>query len=239
MEPFSEQGKPPRVAQAVCVAGERIDVTTPQDVSWRIFKILAEFVGGFELLRQVDLAVTFYGSARTKPGDPYYQSAYRLANALAQEGFSIITGGGTGIMEAANRGAFEAGGTSIGLNIRLPHEQVGNRYTTHSYEFHYFFVRKVLLTYASEAFVFYPGGFGTLDELAEILTLVQTKKVQPLPIILVGKSHWAPLVAWMRETLAPANRFIDRADLQLLTLVDSEEEAFDMLTRSPLAPHTP
>ncbi len=232
-------GKVPRIAQVLCEAGERADITPPDDVSWRIFKILAEFVAGFEKLRSVDLAVTFFGSARTKPSDPMYQSAYRLAAALAQAGFTIITGGGSGIMEAANRGAFEAGGTSVGLNIQLPQEQKPNRYTTHSYEFHYFFVRKVLLTYASEAFVFYPGGFGTLDELLEILTLVQTQKVQPLPIFLVGQAHWAPLVSWMRQTLAPGNRFIDQQDLSLFTLVETEEEVYRLLTQSPVVRHNP
>lgn len=229
----------PRVVQALCAAGERVDVAPPSDVSWRVFRILAEFVGGLELLRSIDLAVTFFGSARTQPSDPMYQSAYRLAYALAQGGVSVITGGGGGIMEAANRGAYDAGGISVGLNIQLPEEQKPNGFTTHAYEFHYLFVRKVLLTYASEAFVFYPGGFGTLDELFEILTLVQTKKVQPLPIILVGQAHWAPLLSWMRSTLAPHNRFIDREDLNLFTVVGSEEEAYDALMRTPLVPHQP
>lgn len=200
--------------------------------SWRIFKIMAELVSGFEILRNYELAATIFGSARCSFGDEIYMQAEELAGRLAEKGFAIITGGGQGVMGAANKGAKEAGGDSVGLNIELPSEQQLNQYLTDSQEFHYFFTRKVMLAYASEVYVFFPGGFGTLDELFEIMTLVQTKKVKQVPIVLVGRSYWEPLIDWMCNTLDAKYHAISAKDMELFTLVDSVDEAMDVITRS-------
>jgi uncharacterized protein (TIGR00730 family) len=191
--------------------------------SWRLFRILAEFVEGFEVLPRVYPGVTIFGSARTKPDDPDYQKAEKLAELLVRAGFSVITGGGPGIMEAANKGASNAGGYSVGLNIRLPMEQEPNPYANIKLEFRYFFVRKVMLAKYSVAFVFFPGGFGTMDEMFEILTLVQTKKIRPVPIVLVDKQFWKPLVNWFTKTLIPENK-ISPQDLELFKVLDEPEE---------------
>jgi len=199
--------------------------------SWRIFKIMAEFVSGFELLRKYSKAVTFFGSARSEFGDKIYQQTQELAGRLAKEGFAVITGGGGGAMEAANRGAYEAGGKSIGLNIQLPHEQILNKYVTDTQPFHYFFTRKVMLAFSSEAYVFMPGGFGTLDEFSELVTLIQTKKIRPLPLILFGKDFWTPLLNWIRTEMYEHQRAIDREDMAIYHLVDSVDEAMEVITR--------
>jgi uncharacterized protein (TIGR00730 family) len=191
--------------------------------SWRLFRILAEFVEGFEVLPRVYPGVTIFGSARTKPDDPDYQKAEKLAELLVRAGFSVITGGGPGIMEAANKGASNAGGYSVGLNIRLPMEQEPNPYANIKLEFRYFFVRKVMLAKYSVAFVFFPGGFGTMDEMFEILTLVQTKKIRPVPIVLVDKQFWKPLVNWFTKTLIPENK-ISPQDLEIFKVLDEPEE---------------
>jgi uncharacterized protein (TIGR00730 family) len=191
--------------------------------SWRLFRILAEFVEGFEVLPRVYPGVTIFGSARTKPDDPDYQKAEKLAELLVRAGFSVITGGGPGIMEAANKGASNAGGYSVGLNIRLPMEQEPNPYANIKLEFRYFFVRKVMLAKYSVAFVFFPGGFGTMDEMFEILTLVQTKKIRPVPIVLVDKQFWKPLVSWFTKTLIPENK-ISPQDLEIFKILDEPEE---------------
>ncbi len=191
--------------------------------SWRLFRILAEFVEGFEVLPKVYPGVTIFGSARTKPEDPDYQKAERLAELLVRAGFSVITGGGPGIMEAANKGARNAGGYSVGLNIRLPMEQEPNPYANIKLEFRYFFVRKVMLAKYSIAFVFFPGGYGTMDEMFEILTLVQTKKIRPVPIVLVGRQFWKPLVNWFTKTLIPENK-ISPQDLEIFKVLDEPEE---------------
>ena len=191
--------------------------------SWRLFRILAEFVEGFEVLPRVYPGVTIFGSARTKPDDPDYQKAEKLAELLVRAGFSVITGGGPGIMEAANKGASNAGGYSVGLNIRLPMEQEPNPYANIKLEFRYFFVRKVMLAKYSVAFVFFPGGFGTMDEMFEILTLVQTRKIRPVPIVLVGKQFWKPLVSWFTKTLIPENK-ISPQDLEIFKVLDEPEE---------------
>jgi uncharacterized protein (TIGR00730 family) len=197
--------------------------------SWRIFKIMAELVDGFELLRNYDLAATIFGSARDALDDQVYEDAAELGKRLAEKGFAVFTGGGNGVMGAANRGAVDAGGDSVGLNIELPHEQQANPHTTDGKEFHYFFTRKVMLSFASEVYIFFPGGFGTLDELFEMLTLIQTKKVKRLPIILVNRSYWEPLVTWLKESLAEKGT-IDREDLDLFEVVDSVDEAMDVIT---------
>jgi uncharacterized protein (TIGR00730 family) len=189
--------------------------------SWRIFRIMSEFVEGFETLAPVGHAVTIFGSARTRPDDRYYKEAEETARLFARSKFAVITGGGPGIMEAANKGAFEAGGQSIGLNITLPQEQEANRYQTIKLDFHYFYARKVMFVKYSNAFICFPGGYGTLDEFFEVLTLIQTLKVEAFPVILYGRQHWQPLVDFMR-TLAP--RFIDPEDTEIFRLVDDPEE---------------
>ncbi|MGC8872600.1 MAG: TIGR00730 family Rossman fold protein [Caldimicrobium sp.] len=191
--------------------------------SWRLFRILAEFVDGFEVLPKVYPGVTIFGSARTKPDEPDYQKAYELGKLLVKTGFSVITGGGPGIMEAANKGAAEAGGYSVGLNIKLPFEQEPNPYANIKLEFRYFFIRKVMLAKYSKAFVFFPGGFGTMDEMFEILTLVQTRKIRPVPIVLVDKNFWKPLYTWFTKTLVTTGK-ISESDLQIFTILDEPQE---------------
>jgi uncharacterized protein (TIGR00730 family) len=196
------------------------DLPTPIDSadSWRVFRIMAEFVEGFESLANIGKAVTIFGSARIRPENPYYQAAEQTAKLLAKAGFSVITGGGPGIMEAGNKGAFEAGAQSAGLNITLPHEQEGNRYQTISLDFHYFYVRKVMFVKYAAAFVCFPGGYGTLDEFFETITLIQTLKIEPFPIILYGSDYWGGLIDWMSKQLVP--NFADREDLSIFRLVD-------------------
>ena len=194
--------------------------------SWRVFRIMAEFVQGFELLRGHGLAATFWGSARLQPNDPYYKAAEELAARLAKKNFSIISGGGPGIMEASNVGAFKVGGKSVGLNIQLPFEQKLNPYTTESLNFDFFFSRKVMLTFASEVYVYFPGGFGTLDELFEIVTLIQTKKIEPLPVVLYGKDYWEPLIRFFEKDMLKKFKTISEEDLQIFKLVDSVDEAY-------------
>lgn len=198
--------------------------------SWRIFRIMAEFVSGFELLRKYRLAATIFGSARALPDDRWYQESQKLGYLLAKDGFAIITGGGGGIMGAANKGAYEAGGDSVGLNIRLPHEQRLNSYVTDSETFHFFFPRKVMLSFASEVYIYFPGGFGTLDEFFELLTLVQTKKIAHVPIILVGTTFWQPLIDWFQAVVLEQYHAIGPGDLSLVHLVDSAEEAHALIS---------
>ncbi|MBY0538105.1 TIGR00730 family Rossman fold protein [Patescibacteria group bacterium] len=200
--------------------------------SWRVFRIMSEFVSGFELLRNHGLAVTFWGSARIEPGNPYYKAAEELAAKLAKKGFSVISGGGPGIMEASNVGAFKVGGKSVGLNIQLPFEQKLNPYVTETLSFDFFFSRKVMLTFASEAYVYFPGGFGTLDELFEILTLVQTKKISPLPIVLIGSDFWNPLLTWFEKDLLKKHKVISKEDLELYKVFDSIEEAYKYILKN-------
>ncbi len=197
--------------------------------SWRIFRIMSEFVQGFEVLRKHGLAATIYGSARTQPGQPYYKSAEELGARLAKKGFSIITGGGPGIMEAANVGGFKVGGKSIGFNIQLPFEQKLNPYTTESLNFDFFFSRRVMLAFASEVYIYFPGGFGTFDELFEMLTLIQTKKIEPIPIVLYGSAFWNPFVELFKQQLLAEYNVISPEDLELFTVVDSVDEAVDYI----------
>ena len=199
------------------------------DVSERVGRIAAEFTQGFEVLQKYDLAATFFGSARCSLGSAMYDDATKLAYRLARSGFTIITGGAAGVMEAANKGAREAGGESVGLNIMLPEEQSGNDYTTERHDFHYFFTRKVMLTFASEVYIYFPGGFGTLDEFFEIATLVQTKKIEPIPIILMGSTYWAPLLEWLKEGLLEKYQTISQADVHIYTLVDTVDEAYNAI----------
>ena len=187
--------------------------------SWRMFRILGEFVQGFEELAGVGKAVTVFGSARLGEDSATYGSARKLSYDLAQAGYTILTGGGPGIMEAANRGALDAGGRSIGLNIDLPHEQSPNQFQTDSIKFKYFFVRKVMLVKYSTAFVVFPGGFGTIDELFEALTLIQTKKIKPFPVYLIGVEYWRGLLQWLQGTLLRQGT-ISENDLHLFKVVD-------------------
>lgn len=199
--------------------------------SWRVFRIMAEFVQGFELLRQHQVAATFWGSARLLPSDPYYKAAEELAARLAKQGFSIISGGGPGIMEASNVGAFKVGGKSVGLNIQLPFEQKLNPYTTDSLNFDFFFSRKVMLTFASQAYVYFPGGFGTLDEFFEIVTLIQTKKIDDIPVILYGKEFWEPLLRYFEKDLLKKFKTISPEDMEIFHLVDSVDDAYKMIMK--------
>ncbi|MDT3681494.1 MAG: TIGR00730 family Rossman fold protein [Truepera sp.] len=187
--------------------------------SWRMFRIMGEFVQGFEEMADVGKAVTVFGSARLQPGSDLYEKARRLGADMTKEGYTMLTGGGPGIMEGANRGAMEAGGRSMGLNIDLPHEQSPNPYQTDTLKFKYFFVRKVMLVKYSTAFVVFPGGFGTIDELFEALTLIQTHKIKPFPVYLVGVEFWRGLLQWLQGTLLRLGT-ISEGDLHLFKVVD-------------------
>ena len=199
------------------------DDFTQQD-TWRIFRILAEFVEGFEALAECNPAVSMFGSARATPEDEDYRKAEAIARQLAREGFAIITGGGPGVMEAANRGAAAAGGRSVGLNIELPLEQSPNAFANIRVSFRYFFVRKMMFVKYASGFVILPGGFGTLDELFEAITLIQTGKIRPFPVVLVGREYWAGLVAWISEVMMKEQK-ISPTDLAILRVVDTAEEA--------------
>jgi len=207
---------------------------------WRIFRIMAEFVDGFQFLADFKNTVTIFGSARSSEDDEWYKEARKLGQLLVQGGYGVITGGGPGIMEAGNRGACDIGKcengdtNSIGLNIKLPYGQRINPYVTKSIGFHYFFVRKVMLSFAAQAYVYFPGGLGTLDELFELSTLIQTKKIsQEIPVILVGKEFWGPLYKWMQQDVYEKLNAIDKEDLDIFKLVDSAQEAFDVIKSCP------
>jgi hypothetical protein len=199
-----------------------INEITIQD-SWRMFRIMAEFVDGFEALAKYHPAVSIFGSTRVKPGDEVYQKAEQIGKLLAENGFAVITGGGPGVMEAANKGAFSAGGKSIGLNIELPLEQKPNPYTNITLNFRYFFVRKVMFVKYAVAYIILPGGFGTMDELLESITLIQTKKIRPFPVILVGSEYWRGFLDWIKEVVLKEGK-ISSADLEILQLIDKPEE---------------
>jgi uncharacterized protein (TIGR00730 family) len=198
---------------------------------WRVFRIVGEFVEGFDTLAHIGPAVTIFGSARVSPHDPAYQAARETAKLLASSGFSIITGGGPGIMEAANWGAVEGGGRSVGCNIELPHEQAVNAYVQVSINFRYFFVRKTMFVKYAEGFVIFPGGFGTMDELFEALTLIQTGKVQHFPVILFGSSYWEGLLSWIKATMLTEGK-IAPGDLDLLRVTDSPDEICSIISQA-------
>ena len=198
--------------------------------TWRVFRIMGEFVQGFEDLARIKNGVAIFGSARTPPDDPEYKAAQETAALLAQAGCSVITGGGPGIMEAANRGAFEAGGTSVGCNIELPHEQGSNPYLTLSLKFKYFFVRKMMFVKYSDAFIIFPGGFGTLDELFEALTLIQTKKIHNFPVVLYGSQYWKGMLEWLRGPMLGEAKIVED-DLKRLHLTDSPAEIVEIVSR--------
>ncbi len=197
--------------------------------SWRVFKIMGEFVEGFETLSRLPPGVSIFGSARTPPGDPMYKQAEECAAKLARLGHPVITGGGPGIMEAANKGAYEAGGCSVGLNIALPHEQMPNPYQTIKLDFEYFFCRKVMFVKYAHAFIIFPGGFGTLDEFFESLTLMQTFKIAPFPIVCIGRDFWKGLHDWVRGTLGDQFKTISMDDMELVKGTDDIDEAVEMV----------
>jgi uncharacterized protein (TIGR00730 family) len=199
--------------------------------SWAIFKIMSEFVEGFEAMQRIRPCVSIFGSARTKPDAVEYKLAEEIAFQLTQNGYGVITGGGPGIMEAGNKGAQRGGGTSVGLNIELPFEQSSNPYVDKekSLHFDYFFVRKVMFTKYSQGFIVLPGGFGTLDELFEALTLIQTQKIGRFPIILVGRSYWQGLLDWIKQTMGERSAYINLDDMDLITVVDAPEDAVDAI----------
>lgn len=198
---------------------------------WRVFRIMAEFVEGFDTMSKVPPGVSVFGSARSLPTDPYYKEAERLGGLLARRGFAVITGGGPGIMEAANKGAKEAGGVSVGLNIFLPHEQVSNRHQTVSMDFRYFFCRKVMFVKYAYAFVCFPGGFGTIDEFFESMTLIQTEKAERFPVILIGSSFWTPLLDWIRGEVLQ-HGFISSNDVGLCEITDDVDWAADRVAHA-------
>lgn len=195
--------------------------------SWAIFRIMSEFVDAYEKMNKIGPCVSVFGSARTKRTTKHYKMAMEISQRLVEEGYGVITGGGPGIMEAANRGAKQAGGRSVGLNIELPHEQGHNPYIDHDkvINFHYFFVRKVALVKYAQAFVFFPGGFGTMDEIFEVMTLVQTKKIDRIPLVFIGKSYWGGLIKWITGTMLGRHNYIKENDLDLFLLTDDMEEA--------------
>ncbi|MCR4311350.1 MAG: TIGR00730 family Rossman fold protein [Candidatus Taylorbacteria bacterium] len=202
----------------------------------KVHRIEREFTDAFELINRYDKSVTFFGSARFKEDNDHYQQAKALAKKISAEGYTILTGGGGGIMEAANRGAFEAGKESVGLNIRLPHEQSLNQYTHESMQFNYFFIRKVALSFAAEAYVFFPGGFGTCDELFEMLTLIQTHKIRRVPVILVGEGYWNELDHFIKKQMTEEHQTINVEDMDIYTITEDEDEILRIIKEVPVRP---
>jgi uncharacterized protein (TIGR00730 family) len=210
-----------------------IDEMTVQD-SWRLFHIMAEFVEGFEALAECGPAVTIFGSTRVKPGDEVYQKAERIGQLLAESGFAVITGGGPGVMEAANKGAASSGGKSVGLNIELPFEQKPNPYANITLKFRYFFVRKVMFVKYAVAYIILPGGFGTMDELLESVTLIQTRKIKPFPVILVGANYWKGFLDWIKEVVLKEGN-ISPEDLEIFQIIDEPGEIVKAIKRKVIS----
>lgn len=225
---MNQTKKTPIEDQLLFAPPRDIDTTFLDTDPWRVLRIQGEFVEGFNALAGLGPAVTVFGSARTKPGEPQYEQAVALAQRLGEAGFAIITGGGPGIMEAANKGAHQAQVLSVGLNIELPFEQHLNPYVDLDIDFRYFFVRKTMLVKYSLAFVILPGGFGTMDELFEALTLIQTGKIENFPVVLLGRDYWQGLIDWLRQTMLAEGK-ISEADLELLYVTDSIEEAAEVI----------
>ena len=226
----SEQRLPHATQDEQLLESPRHDEFTHTD-TWRVFRIMGEFVEGFDELASLSRGISIFGSARTPATDRYYSAAQETAALLSREGYAVITGGGPGIMEAANRGAFEAGGLSVGCNIELPFEQGANPYLTRSVTFRYFFVRKMMFVKYSLGFIIFPGGFGTLDELFEALTLIQTRKIRNFPVVLFGSDYWKGLLEWIRVTALKEGKVSDQ-DLKLLHLTDSPQEVVAILNNS-------
>ncbi|MEJ2746383.1 MAG: TIGR00730 family Rossman fold protein [Anaerolineae bacterium] len=221
----------PTEDQKLLLAPEQEKASFIHTDPWRVMRITGEFVEGFDALAELGTAVTIFGSARTKPGQPHYEAAVDVARRLGEAGYAIITGGGPGIMEAGNKGAKEAGALSIGLNIELPFEQHLNPYVDLSIDFHYFFVRKTMLVKYAQGFVIFPGGFGTMDELFESVALIQTGKVENFPVVLYDSAYWGGLLDWLRGTMAATGR-IAPGDMDLMMVTDSTEEAVQFIIRS-------
>ena len=207
-----------------------LDDLTIQD-SWRMFRIMAEFVSGFEDLSELGPAVSIFGSARLEPKDPVYKDAVSMARLLAEAGYGVISGGGPGVMEAANKGAAEAGGKSVGLNIVLPMEQQANPHANIRLDFRYFFVRKVMFIKYAMAYIIFPGGFGTLDEMFEAVTLIQTKRIRPFPVLLMYADHWQPLMDWIKKELCENDKVISPDECDIPQIVESPEEALAIIKR--------
>ncbi|MBU1033223.1 MAG: TIGR00730 family Rossman fold protein [Patescibacteria group bacterium] len=226
-----------RLKEWMCESGsERVPFEErqfTQNFNWRIFRIMAEFIEGFEFLTGLKKEVTIFGSARCGSNTKYYKEARNLGRLLGKGGYSVITGGGPGVMEAANRGATESGGESVGLNIELPKGQRMNKYVSKSIGFHYFFTRKVMLSASAQAYVFFPGGFGTLDEMLEMTVLIQTGKIKErIPVILVGKEYWQPFLDWVNKALVAEHKFVNKDEATIMQLVDSAEEAFKIIKKT-------
>jgi uncharacterized protein (TIGR00730 family) len=232
-EDKQKQHSPGSTQDEQLLESPRPDEFTHTD-TWRVFRIMGEFVEGFDELATLTRGISIFGSARTKSDHPDYEAARETAALLAKEGFAVITGGGPGIMEAANRGAFEAGGLSIGCNIELPFEQKPNAYQTKSLTFKYFFVRKMMFVKYSLGFVIFPGGFGTFDELFEALTLIQTKKIRDFPVVLFGSQYWSGLLKWIGDVVLPDGKIAEH-DLKLFHITDSPKEVVEIVTKSGLS----
>lgn len=226
------------IKQNLNVPASKLPVfTEPEDfrmsMHWRIFRIIAEFIEGFQFIANYRKSVTVFGSARFTEDSKWYKEARKFGALISKEGFAVVTGGGPGVMEAANRGAFEAHGKSVGINIQLPAEQRINPYVNESRGFHYFFSRKLMLSYSAQAYIYFPGGFGTLDEMFEIVTLIQTKKIAThIPVVLVGKEFWQPITQWIENDLCEKFKTIDHEDKKIFALVDTAEEAVAIVKES-------
>jgi uncharacterized protein (TIGR00730 family) len=206
-----------------------VDALGPQE-SWRMFSIMSEFVRAFTMMSEAGPCVSIFGSARTAPNEPDYEAAVETSRLLVEAGFGVVSGGGGGIMEAANKGAAQAGGLSIGLNIELPHEQVPNSFANVQMNFHYFFIRKVIFVKYSQAYIVFPGGYGTMDELFESLTLIQTKRIRTFPAFLMGREYWSGLVDWIKGTMRQKGK-INEEDLDIFTIVDEPEEVTRLIKK--------
>lgn len=217
------------VPPKTCRVKRELRYINGESISKRVEGIRKEFIKGFKLLEKYDLAATFFGTARCINDSDIYKQATELAHRLSDAGFTIITGGASGIMEAANKGAYEAGGNSVGINIELLDGQTGNDYVTDTEDFNHFFTRKVMLTFASEVYIYFPGGFGTLDEFFEIVTLIQTKKIEPIPVVLIGKEYWMPLLELVEKNLLEKYHTISKEDTNIYILVDSVDEAYNVI----------
>lgn len=202
------------------------------EFSWRIFRIMSEFIEGFQFLADLKREVSIFGSTRFKEKNHHYKEARELARRLGKAGFTIVTGGGPGIMEAANRGAFEAGAPSVGLNIQLPHDQRTNRFVKKGIGFHYFFTRKVMLAYSAQAYIYFPGGYGTLSEFFDIVELVQTGKMERIPIICVGRDYWGALDGWIKEHILRVHHAINPADVNIYRIAKNVDEAYRMIVKT-------
>lgn len=221
-----------RIPPAPPLGQEAIDLHKMSDITWRIFRIMSEFVEGFQFLSQFNQEVTIFGSTRSKPRDPWYQEAEKLGRLLAENGYTVITGGGPGIMEAANKGAHSVDpAKSVGINIEIPAGQRTNPYVVPSKAFHYFFTRKVMLAASAQSYVFFPGGFGTLDEAFEMITLIQTGKMMPVPVVFMSQEYWGPLMDWIDNSLLAQGK-ISSQDRKIFKVVDTAEEAMKIIRTS-------